>query len=147
MTTKHGVLAVLAVIGSWIANKCGGWDAAMKVLVGMMIADYLTGLAVAFIFHNSPKTIDGKACSKESYLGLFRKMMILVFVWLGASLDAMIGGTYIRTAIILFFVGNEGLSILENGGLMGVPYPKFLKAALEELENQGDGGQTATNKK
>ncbi|NCB52295.1 MAG: holin [Clostridia bacterium] len=139
---KNGIFAVLAVIGSWIANKCGGWDVAMKVLVGLMIADYVTGLLVAFVFKNSPKTADGKASSHESFLGLFRKMMILVFVWLGAQLDAVTGGVYIRSAIIIFYIGNEGLSIIENGGLMGVPYPPFMKNALEALKDKGGGGGT-----
>lgn len=56
-------------------------------------------------------------------------------------LDSAIGAEYIRTAVILFFIGNEGLSLLENLGLMGVPFPAFLKRALEALREQGDRGE------
>ena len=67
--------------------------------------------------------------------------MILLLVWIGVLLDKALGAAYVRTAVILFFVGNEGLSLLENLGLMGVPYPAFLQRTLEALKEDGDKGE------
>lgn len=139
---KNGVLAALAAAGAWIANVLGGWDLALAVLVGMMAIDYITGILVALIFHNSPKTTGGGLASGECFKGLVRKCMILVFVWLGAMLDSAMGVGYVRTAVIIFYIGNEGLSVLENMGNMGLRYPKFLESALEALKDKGDGGET-----
>jgi len=137
---KNAVLVALAAVGTFIANALGGWDAALAVLIGFMAADYVTGILVALVFHASPKTEGGGLASGECFKGLVRKCLILVFVWLGTMLDQVIGGAYVRTAIILFYIGNEGLSIIENVVLMGMPYPKFLGQALEALRDKGDGG-------
>lgn len=68
----------------------------------------------------------------------------MLLVWLGVLLDEALGVSYVRTAVILFFLGNEGLSLLENIGLMGVPFPAFLKKALEALRDKGDKGGAVT---
>lgn len=143
---KNTVLAALAAVGTFIANALGGWDAALAVLVGCMAADYVTGLLVGLIFHASPKTEGGGLASGECFKGLIRKCLILMFVWLGAMLDQVIGAAYVRTAIILFYIGNEGLSILENAGYMGAKYPKFLRQALEALRDKGDGAADVNTK-
>lgn len=135
---KNGVLAVLAATGSVIANQLGGWDAALLVLICMMAVDYVTGLLLAGVFHMSPKTESGKLASRESFKGLVRKFLTLILVWMGAMLDRAVGTDYIRTAIVLFFIANEGLSILENTAAMGVPYPKFIKAMLEAMKDSSD---------
>ncbi len=110
----------------------------MQVLVALMAADYLTGVLVAAVWQRSRKTESGALDSKAGYIGLLKKGMILLVVWLGVLLDNALGETYIRMAIMLFFVGNEGLSLLENLGLMGVLFPAFLERALEALrEKQG----------
>ena len=70
-----------------------------------------------------------------------KKGVILLLVWIGVLLDQALGAAYIRTAVILFFIGNEGLSLLENLGLMGVPYPAFLQKTLEALHDKGDQGE------
>ncbi|MEG1492112.1 MAG: phage holin family protein, partial [Oscillospiraceae bacterium] len=116
------------------------------VLIGLMAADYLTGIIVALVFHASPKTSGGGLASGECFKGLFRKCMILVFVWLGTMLDGMVGAAYVRTAIIIFYIGNEGLSLVENTAYMGVPYPKFLQQALEALKDRGDSGDGTDSK-
>ena len=139
---KNGVLAVLSAVGSVIAHALGGWDAAMKLLVAMMAVDYITGWLVAAVWHRSPKSVSGALNSNAGFKGLCKKGAILLVVWIGTMLDSTYGGAYIRTAMILFFIGNEGLSVLENLGLMGVPYPKFLKKTLEALQEQGDKGET-----
>ena len=143
---KNGVLAAIAAVGSWIANSLGGWDASMQVLVALMVADYLTGVLVAAVWQRSSKSASGALDSKAGFKGLIKKGMILMLVWLGLQLDEAMGANYIRTAVILFFMGNEGLSLLENLGLMGVKYPAFMKRALEALKDQGDNGGAMEDK-
>lgn len=140
---KNGVLAAFAFIGSFVANALGGWDASMQVLVALMVADYITGVLVAAVWQRSNKSQSGALDSKAGFKGLLKKGMIMLLVWLGVLLDAATGANYIRTAVVLFFIGNEGISLLENLGLMGVPYPAFLKKALEALHDQGDKGGNA----
>lgn len=136
--TKNAVLAVLAAIGSFIATMLGGWDTALMVLMCMMGVDYFTGIITALCFKASPKSKTGKFTSSESFKGLVRKLAILLIVWIGAMLDKVFVSDYIRTAVCLFFIANEGLSILENTALMGVPYPKFIKTMLEAVKEKSD---------
>lgn len=138
---KNGVLATLATVGTFVAHALGGWDAAMQVLVALMALDYLTGILVAAVWQRSNKSSTGALDSKAGFKGLCKKGMILLLVWLGVLLDNAFGTTYVRMAVILFFIGNEGISFLENLGLMGVPFPEFLKKALEALRDQGDAGE------
>ena len=142
---KNGVLAALAAVGSWIANSIGGWDASMQVLVALMVADYLTGVLVAAVWHKSSKSSSGTLNSVAGFKGILKKCMILMLVWIGVLLDQALGSAYARTAVVLFFVGNEGISLLENLGLMGVPFPAFLRRALEALRDQGDKGKEGGN--
>lgn len=142
---KNGVLTTLAVVGSALANALGGWDAALKVLVALMAADYITGILVAAVWKRSNKSTTGSLDSKAGFKGLCKKGMILLLIWLGVLLDQAMGAAYIRTAVVLFFVGNEGLSLLENLGLMGVPYPAFLRNMLQALREQADCGESTTD--
>lgn len=141
---KNWGLVTWAALGSLVANTLGGWTADMKVLVFMMGADYLTGILVAALWQRSDKSKTGALDSKAGFRGLCKKGVILLLVWLGVLLDEALGVSYVRTAVILFFLGNEGLSLLENIGLMGVPFPAFLKKALEALRDKGDKGGAVT---
>ena len=118
----------------------GGVDTMLIALVMFMVVDYVTGLAVAMIFHKSKKTEGGGASSKEGFKGILKKICILLLVGLAHELDYIMGIEYTRALAILFFLGNEGLSILENMGLMGVKYPEFVKKALEVIKDKGDSG-------
>ena len=137
----NGVLAALAAAGSWIANSMGGWDASLQVLIALMVTDYITGVLVAAVWHKSIKSSSGTLNSVAGFKGILKKCAILLLVWIGVLLDQALGSTYARTAVVLFFVGNEGISLLENLGLMGVPFPAFLRRALEALRDQGDKGK------
>ena len=141
---KNWGLVTWAALGSLVANTLGGWTADMKALVFMMGADYLTGVLVAALWQRSDKSRTGALDSKAGFRGLCKKGVILLLVWLGVLLDEALGVSYVRTAVILFFLGNEGLSLLENIGLMGVPFPAFLKKALEALRDKGDKGGAVT---
>ena len=142
---KTAVLVLLAGIGSTISGALGGWDGFLKILVAMMCCDYITGILVAGIWKNSGKSDSGALDSKAGFKGIIKKGIILMLVWLGALMDQGLGMNYVRNAICMFFIGNEGLSLLENAGLMGVKYPKQLKDALEALRKQGDGTEVTPN--
>lgn len=143
--TYNLIVGALSVTGGIISNLLGGWDAALRVLIICMAVDYLTGLIVAGVFQHSRKTDTGALDSRAGFKGLMRKFSILLVVLLAAQLDTVIGGTFSRTAVILFFCANESLSVLENVGLMGVEYPAFLKNALEALKDKGDSDAKPTN--
>ena len=133
---KDTVLAITGIIGAIIAHAFGGWDAAMVTLLILMGIDYLSGLLVAGVFHASPKSAGGSLESKAASKGLIRKGMTLLVVLIGARLDLMLGTNYIRDGIIIAFVVNELLSIVENMGLMGVPFPAPLCEAIELLKGK-----------
>ena len=135
---KNGVLAALAVAGGAVAQALGGWDVALRVLVGFMAADYITGLLVAAVWHKSSKSANGALESNACFKGLLKKAVILLIVWLAAMLDRVTGSDFVRTAVCLFYIGNEGLSILENSVIMGVPWPMSIKNVLEVMKRQGD---------
>ncbi len=137
---KNMILAAVATVASIVTNALGGWDVSLQVLIGLMAADCLTGWLVAAVWKKSNKSDTGALDSKASFKGLCRKMVVLVLVWVANMLDTAMGIQYVRTAVCIFFIGNEGLSLLENIGLMGVPFPKFLKNALEALRDKGDEG-------
>ena len=138
---KNSALAVAAAAAAGVGQLMGGWDEAIRVLVALMGLDYLTGMLLALVWKRSPKSESGALDSRAGFKGLVKKGMMLLLVWLGVLLDGTLGTDYIRLAVILFFVGNEGLSLLENLGLMGVPFPGFLKNALEALREEGDNAK------
>ena len=140
-TIKNIVLFTLSAIGSFIAEHLGGFDTLMKALLMFMFVDYITGLAVAFIFHKSTKTKNGGASSLVGFKGIVKKLCMLLLVGSAVELDRIIGVDYTRSLAIMFFIGNEGISVLENMGLMGVPYPEFLHKALESMKDKGDKGE------
>lgn len=136
---KNAVLAIVAGIGTVIAKFCGGWDTAMQTFVFVMAVDYITGIIVAGVFKRSNKSVGGSLDSRAGFKGLCKKGVMLLVVMLAAYLDRMVGtDSVVRTATILFFIGNEGLSVIENIGLMGVPFPPAIKNALEALQKKGD---------
>lgn len=128
--------AGVGAIGAGIASLFGGWDHAVVTLLIFMAIDYVTGLVVAGIFHRSPKTENGALESKAGLKGLFRKGGILLVVLIAVRLDLLIGTNFVRDAVVIAFVVNEVLSIIENLGLMGVPIPKPLIDAIELLRKK-----------
>ena len=134
---KTMICTGIGVVGSTVAAAFGGWDAAMITLVSMMVIDYLTGVLVAGVFHNSPKTENGALESKAGWKGLCRKGMTLLIVLVAARLDIILGTGFIRGAVIIGYIANETISIIENAGLMGVPIPEAIKKAIEVLQQKG----------
>lgn len=141
---KNIPFAVIGITGSFLARLLGGWDMALQTLIIFMIADYVTGLVVAGVFRNSLKTDHGALESKTGWKGLCKKCMTLLYVLIASQLDNIAGTDIIRNTVVIGFVANEALSILENGGLMGIKYPKKLKDAIELLNDKA-GGDTNAN--
>ena len=133
---KNAFITTIGIIGSLIASLFGGWTASLTTLLIFMGIDYLTGLIVAGVFHNSPKTETGALESRAGFKGLIRKFMILVFVLIGYRLDVAVGANYIRDAVCIAFIVNELLSIVENAGLMGIPIPAVITNAIDILKKK-----------
>ena len=128
----------LGVAGSVIASIFGGFDAALITLMIFMGIDYLTGLIVAGVFHKSQKSASGSLESRAGWKGLCRKGVTLLIVIVACRLDVVTGSTFIRDAVIIAFIANETISIVENAGLMGIRIPNILTSALEKLREKGE---------
>jgi toxin secretion/phage lysis holin len=135
---KEGICTVIGVIGSSIAALFGGWDAALVTLIIFMGIDYFTGLIVAGVFHNSTKTENGALESKAGWKGLCRKGVTLLIVLVACRLDLVMGSNFIRDAVVIAFIANETISIIENAGLMGVPIPSVIVKAIDVLTKNAE---------
>lgn len=130
---KQGICTGIGVVGGFIASLFGGWDTGLVTLIIFMAIDYLSGLVVAGVFHASKKTESGTLESRAGWKGLCRKCMTLLFVLIAYRLDLVIGSNYIRDAVIIGFIANETISIVENAGLMGLPLPEVITKAIDVL--------------
>ncbi len=130
---KELICTAMGVVGSFFANLFGGWNTGMITLIIFMVIDYVSGLVVAGVFHNSKKTESGTLESRTGWKGLCRKCMVLLFVLIAYRLDLLIGTNYIRDAVIIGFCTNEAISIVENAGLMGIPLPAVITKAIDLL--------------
>lgn len=135
---KEMICAGIGAVGGAIASALGGWDAALATLIIFMAIDYISGLIVAGVFRNSPKTESGTLESKAGWKGLCRKAVTLLFVLIAYRLDLVIGVNYIRDAVIIGFIANELISIVENAGLMGIPLPAVIENAIDILTKKSD---------
>ena len=126
---KSWFTALIGVIGSFITSLFGGWDAALVTLIIFMGIDYVTGLIVAGVFHNSEKTENGALESRAGWKGLCRKGVTLLVVLVACRLDLVIGSNFIRDAVVIAFVANETISIVENAGLMFPAIKELLTGA------------------
>ena len=129
--------SLFGVIGSFIASIFGGWSEDMITLIIFMAVDFLTGLAVAY-FGKSTKSETGSLNSKAGWKGLVKKGIILLTVLVAHRLDIALDSDYIRTAVIIGFIFNEVISIVENIGIIGIPLPGCLIRSIEILKKKGD---------
>ncbi len=123
----EAVRAVLAALGTLGTYLFGAWDPILQALIVLVCIDYLTGILAAYT--------EKKLNSEVGFKGIVKKICIFLMIALATVLDssAGFGDPWLRTAVIMFFIGNEAISALENMGRLGVPLPEFLKAALEKL--------------
>ena len=123
--------SVVAGIATFFTYLFGGWDAAIGVLIVLMVLDYITGVLNGYL----TKTLN----SEVGFKGLLKKFLILVVMIIAVMLDRLMntGNWIFRTLVCYFYIANEGISLLENISLMGVPIPDKIKDALEQLNKEG----------
>lgn len=119
----------LATLGTAASALLGGWDMWLQVLVYFVIADYLTGVLAAFCLK--------KLSSEVGARGIAKKVFIFLLVGIAYQIDMLAGTELVRVAVCAFYIGIEGLSILENAGKLGIPLPEVLTSALEQMQNRG----------
>ena len=125
-----------AALGGWIGYFVGGMDGMLIALIVFMVLDYITGLMCA--------VMDKKLSSTVGFRGICKKVLILMLVGVANIMDVHVIGTgsALRGAVICFYLSNEGLSLLENAGHIGLPIPVKLKDVLAQLHNREDKDNT-----
>lgn len=123
---------VFTAVGGWLGYFLGGYDGLLYALVVFMVADYITGVMCA--------VSDKKLSSSVGFKGICRKVLILMLVGIANLLDIQVIGTgaVLRTAVIFFYLSNEGVSLLENAGHLGLPIPEKLKEILAQLHDRAE---------
>lgn len=126
------VQMVFTAVGGWLGWFLGGWDGLIYALIAFVAADYITGMMCA--------AVDRKLSSEVGFKGIFKKVLIFMLVGIGNILDVQVigNGSVLRTAVIFFYISNEGISLLENAGHLGLPIPEKLKAVLEQLHDRSE---------
>ena len=138
MKVKHTVLTIIGSIGSFASYLFGGFDKLLIALIIFMIIDFLSGLILAIVFKNSSKTKNGRVSSEAGIRGLAKKIFILFLVTVATQLDLVLGTSLVRDGVVIAFISMEGISILENATLAGLPVPRIIKNALEVLNKSED---------
>ena len=128
----NGIQLVFAVIGGWLGWFLGECDGLMYALIAFVIADYVTGVMCA--------VSDKRLSSEVGFKGICRKVLIFVLVGMANILDMHVIGTgcVLRTAVLFFYISNEGVSVLENAGHLGLPVPAKLLDVLEQLHEDAE---------
>ena len=128
----NAIQMVFTAIGGWLGYFLGGCDGLVVALVVFVVVDYLTGVMCAIS--------EKKLSSEVGFRGICRKVLIFILVGIANILDVQVIGTgsVLRTAIIFFYISNEGISLLENAGRLGLPIPEKLKLVLEQLHNDSE---------
>jgi toxin secretion/phage lysis holin len=123
---------VFAAIGGWLGYFLGGCDGLLYALLLFVICDYITGVLCA--------VSDKKLSSEVGFRGICRKVLIFLLVGIGNVIDVQVLGQpgVLRTAIIFFYLSNEGLSLTENAAHLGLPIPEKLKTVLEQLHDRDE---------
>lgn len=121
---------VFTGIGGWLGYFLGGWDGLLYALIAFVAIDYVTGVMCAISNHT--------LSSEVGFKGICRKVLIFLLVGIGSILDAHVigSGSVLRTAVIFFYISNEGVSILENAARLGLPVPEKIKVVLEQLHDR-----------
>ena len=124
---------VITAIGGWLGYFLGGCDGLLFALMAFVVIDYITGVMCAIN--------DRKLSSEVGFRGICRKVLIFLLVGIGHIVDAQVIGTgsVLRTAVIFFYLSNEGVSLLENAAHLGLPVPDAIKKVLEQLHDRSDG--------
>ena len=121
-----------AAVGGWLGWFLGGCDGLLYALLAFVTIDYITGVMCAFVDH--------KLSSEVGFKGIFKKVLIFLLVGIGHILDTQVigSGSVLRTAVIFFYIANEGVSLVENAAHLGLPIPEKLKSVLEQLHDRAE---------
>ena len=128
----NSIQLIFTAVGGWLGYVLGGCDGLLYTLLAFVILDYLTGIMCAIV--------DKKLSSEIGFKGIFKKILIFVLVGVGHLMDLQILGAagVLRTAVIFFYLSNEGVSLVENAAHLGLPIPEKLKAVLEQLHDRAE---------
>jgi toxin secretion/phage lysis holin len=123
---------IFSIIGGWLGYFLGGCDGLMYALIAFVVIDYITGVMCAI----TDKTLS----SEVGFKGICRKVLIFLLVGIANILDVQVIGTgsVLRTAVIFFYLSNEGISLLENAAYLGLPVPQKVKTVLEQLHDRSE---------
>ena len=126
------VQMVFAAIGGWLGYFLGGCDGLLYALIAFVVIDYITGVMCA--------VADKKLSSEVGFKGICRKVLIFLLVGIANVLDVQVigSGSVLRTAVIFFYISNEGVSLLENAAHLGLPVPDRIKTVLEQLHDRAE---------
>ena len=127
-----GIQIAFSAIGGFIGWLLGGFDGFLYALIAFAVIDYITGVMCAMS--------DKRLSSAVGFKGICRKVLIFVLVGIGNMVDVYVLGEagVLRTAVIFFYLSNEGVSLLENSAHLGLPIPQKLKSVLEQLHNRNE---------
>lgn len=134
------IKTLAALLGTYAGYFLGGLDGLLAVLIIMIVIDYVTGVMVAIA--------EKKISSKIGFIGICRKILIMLFVGIANVLDLYVigSGSMLRTASIFFYISNEGISILENASKLGLPVPVKIKNMLDQLHDTAEKGEDSEEK-
>ena len=123
---------VFAAVGGWLGWFLGGCDGLLYALVTFVVVDYITGVMCA--------VVDKELSSGVGFRGIAKKVLVFLLVGIANMLDVQVigSGSVLRTAVIFFYISNEGVSLLENAGHLGLPIPEKLKGILEQLHGRAE---------
>lgn len=126
---------IFAAIGGWLGYFLGGCDGLLYALIAFVLIDYLTGIMCAISDHT--------LSSEVGFRGICRKVLIFLLVGIANVLDIHVlgNGSVLRTAVIFFYISNEGVSLLENAAHLGLPVPEKVKDVLEQLHGRAEGDE------
>ena len=130
----NSIQLVFTAVGGWLGYFLGGCDGLLYALIAFVAIDYITGVMCAISDHT--------LSSEVGFKGICRKVLIFLLVGIANVLDVQIiqTGSVLRTAVIFFYISNEGVSLLENAAHLGLPVPDKIKVVLEQLHDKGTEG-------
>ena len=130
----NSIQLVFAAVGGWLGYFLGGCDGLLYALIAFVVIDYITGVMCAISDHTLSSAVGFK--------GICRKVLIFLLVGIANVLDVQViqTGSVLHTAVIFFYISNEGVSLLENAAHLGLPVPDKIKVVLEQLHDKGTEG-------
>lgn len=133
---RENLHSVVVVVGTALTTFLGGADTALWALAVFMVIDYISGLAVALVFQNSPKSSTGGLNSAVGFKGICKKLFMVCMVGVANVLDTVLGTDFVRTGFVFSLITNEAISIVENAGYMGIEMPPAITKAIDILKQK-----------